>query len=66
MKKTAAEKKTTALLAGALRKLPSRLACPKCGKTRPKEMFGLRVMKRDVRGIPVVIRRQSYCAACRH
>ncbi|MHB8874017.1 MAG: hypothetical protein ACYC8T_10060 [Myxococcaceae bacterium] len=64
-KKTAAEKKTAALLAVAFKKLSQRLSCPKCKKTRPKDKFGLRVMRRDARGIPVVIRRQSYCATCR-
>lgn len=45
--------------------LPEKLTCPCCHAHIPKMNFGVRVMKRDANGIPVVIRRQSYCKACR-
>ena len=63
--KTAIEKKTDALLAAAYRKLPARVKCPKCGKTRSKDQFGLRVMARDAKSVPTKISRQSYCKECR-
>ena len=63
--KTAVEKKTEALLAAAYRKLPARVKCPKCKRTRAKDQFGLRVMARNGRGLPTKIARQSYCKACR-
>lgn len=45
--------------------LPERLTCPCCNATLPKMNFGVRVMKRDADNNPTVIRRQSYCRACR-
>ena len=45
--------------------LPEKLTCPCCNAHIPKRNFGVRVMKRDENGVPVVIRRQSYCKACR-
>ena len=45
--------------------LAEKLTCPCCNATIPKMNFGVRVMKRDAAGIPLVIRRQSYCKACR-
>lgn len=45
--------------------LPEKLTCPCCHAHIPKRNFGVRVMKRDSLGIPVIIRRQSYCKACR-
>lgn len=45
--------------------LPERLTCPCCNATLPKMNFGVRVMKRDANNNPTVIRRQSYCRACR-
>jgi hypothetical protein len=65
MKKTATEKKTEALLAAAFRKLPKRITCPKCKKTKARDAFGLRVMARDAKGVPTSIARQSYCGKCR-
>lgn len=47
------------------RALAPRLKCPCCQKTKPKEVFGIRIMKRDRQGFPVQVRRQSYCAPCR-
>ena len=46
-------------------KLPEKLTCPCCNATIPKLNFGVRVMKKDAQGLPLVIRRQSYCKACR-
>ena len=45
--------------------LPEKLTCPCCEAHIPKKNFGVRVMKRDALGVPVIIRRQSYCKACR-
>lgn len=45
--------------------LPEKLTCPCCNAHIPKRNFGVRVMKRDTLGVPVIIRRQSYCKACR-
>ena len=39
--------------------------CPCCQQHKNKAEFGVRVMKRDVNGVPVSIRRQSYCRTCR-
>lgn len=64
-KTTAVERKTEALRAAAMRALPRRAKCPRCGKTKGREAFGLRVMARDEREVPTVIRRQSHCSACR-
>lgn len=64
-KSTAVEKKAEALHAVAMKALPERLTCPKCGKTRAKAQFGLRVMARDAKGLPTRIARQSYCSSCR-
>jgi hypothetical protein len=63
--KTAVQKKTAALLTAALQALPKRLRCPKCGRARSREDFGLRVMARDAAGLPTRISRQSYCKDCR-
>lgn len=46
-------------------KLPEKLTCPCCNAHIPKQNFGVRVMKKDAQGLPLVIRRQSYCKACR-
>lgn len=46
-------------------KLAELLYCPKCKQMVPKEDVGVRVMKRDVCGVPIRIRRQSYCQPCR-
>lgn len=64
-KKPKTEKLAEALLAAAYEKLPARMPCPKCKKTRSKSQFGLRVMTRDSRGIPMKTARQSYCVSCR-
>lgn len=45
--------------------LPEKLTCPCCSATLPKKNFGVRVMKRDANGMPVKMRAQSYCGACR-
>lgn len=45
--------------------LPAVLFCPCCKAHKPKEAFGVRVMKRDDKGVPTVVRRQSYCRECR-
>lgn len=45
--------------------LPSHLHCPCCQKDVAKDLVGVRVMKRDANGLPVSIRRQSHCKACR-
>lgn len=41
------------VLARAFADLPQRLTCPRCGRNRRKEFFGLRVVKKDARGRPV-------------
>lgn len=64
-KKNGTSKKAKARVAAAMRDLPARATCPKCGRSRKKEMFGVRVMKRDAQGVPLVVRRQSYCRECR-
>lgn len=46
-------------------KLPERLYCPKCDCYKAKEDVGVRVMSRSITGLPVVIKRQSYCRPCR-
>jgi hypothetical protein len=53
------------ILKATFKSLPSRLRCPKCGRTRGKEFFGLRVAKKDPEGLPILIYRQSYCRDCR-
>lgn len=63
--KTAVEKKTDTMRAAAMKALPLRVVCPKCGKNRAKAQFGLRVMARDETGVPTRIARQSYCKECR-
>jgi len=45
--------------------LPEKLTCPCCKAHIPKQNFGVRVMKRDANGVPVKMRAQSYCKACR-
>ena len=57
--------KTNALQATTLKNLPQWLKCPKCGRSRTKEMFGLRVMSRDAMGVPTRIAKQSYRKECR-
>jgi rubredoxin len=52
-------------LAQAFADLPERLTCPRCGRSRKKEFFGVRVVKKDARGRPLQIYRQSYCRDCR-
>jgi hypothetical protein len=63
--RTAIEKKVEALLATAFEKLPKRLKCPKCKRSRTKDRFGLRGMARDANGVPTKVTRQSYCSSCR-
>jgi hypothetical protein len=58
-------KKSEALLAAAFERLPKRMTCPKCGRSRTKDRFGLRVTARDATGLPTKIARQSYCRDCR-
>lgn len=60
------QKKTKAMMTAALRKLAATATCPKCGKRKKKEQFGMRVMGRDARGLPTRIARQSWCKECRH
>lgn len=45
--------------------LPEKLTCPCCSATLPKSNFGVRVMKKNAHGLPIQMRRQSYCRACR-
>lgn len=45
--------------------LPQKLTCPCCKFYGHKMNFGVRVMKKNAKGMPVVLRRQSYCKACR-
>lgn len=45
--------------------LPDLLTCPCCSATLPKTNFGVRVIKKSPEGRPLVVRRQSYCRACR-
>lgn len=63
--KKTVEKKAAALHAAAMQSLPKRVRCPKCGRVRSREDFGLRVMSRDPAGLPTRISRQSYCKDCR-
>lgn len=63
--KSPIQRKTALLLATALEQLPKRLTCPKCKRSRSKDVFGLRVMARDAKGVPTRIARQSYCRDCR-
>lgn len=52
-----------------MKALPLRITCPKCQKSRKKEMFGVRLMNRvevETKGASPVFRRQSYCNDCRH
>ena len=65
MKTDIVEKKIAAVLASALRKLPRRIKCPKCGRSRGKEQFGLRTMEKDESGVPTRVRAQSWCRSCR-
>jgi hypothetical protein len=65
MNKTAIEQKTEELRAAAMKRLPKRLTCPKCRKSRTKDHFGLRITARDASGLPTRIVRQSYCSSCR-
>lgn len=53
------------LVAKFFAELPEWLHCPKCGFHQTKGNFGVRVMKRDAQGKPIVLRRQSYCKGCR-
>lgn len=50
--KTTIEKRTAALLTRAFQKLPARIRCPKCGRTRGREHFGLRTMEKGADGLP--------------
>lgn len=59
------KKKSAALVAAAFEKLPRKMTCPKCKRSQPKTAYGVRVIKRDARGVPLVCRRQSWCAGCR-
>ncbi len=59
------EKKAAAIVRAAFRTLPKRIICPKCERNRTPDAFGMRVMKRDAKGLPLVVRRQSYCVDCR-
>lgn len=45
--------------------LPDQLSCPKCGKEKHKDQFGVRVMAKDEKGNPTKVIRQSYCRPCR-
>lgn len=45
--------------------LPENLTCPCCKFHGHKLNFGVRVIKRDANGVPVKMRAQSYCKACR-
>jgi hypothetical protein len=45
--------------------LPENLTCPCCKFHGHKMNFGVRVIKRDANGVPVKMRAQSYCKACR-
>ena len=45
--------------------LPEKLTCPCCKFHGHKLNFGVRVIKRDASGVPVKMRPQSYCKACR-
>lgn len=53
------------LIANFYQGLPEKLTCPCCSAHLPKMNFGVRVMKKDALGLPLIIRRQSYCKACR-
>ncbi len=53
------------LVAAAFNALPAELTCPKCHLTKPKEVFGTRVTKKDAEGKPLKVVRQSYCKGCR-
>ena len=48
--------------------LPQRSTCPKCGKSRKKDSFGVRLMNGEAvkKGAKPILRRQSYCTECRH
>jgi hypothetical protein len=45
--------------------LPEKLTCPCCKFHGHKMNFGVRVMKKDANGVPLKMRAQSYCKACR-
>jgi ribosomal protein S27AE len=65
-KTTSVEKKRKTLIQAATRKLSSsKKRCPRCGKTKQIAAFGWRTMESDSRGLPLVVRPQSYCAECR-
>jgi hypothetical protein len=64
-KKSPKMTKAMQIVKAAFAALPQRLTCPKCKQTRLKEMFGMRVMKRDSKGIPTRVIRQSHCRDCR-
>ncbi len=65
MKKNTTTKTADALLVAAMKKLPKRATCRKCGKSRTRGSFGLRVMARSAKGLPTRIARQSWCRECR-
>jgi hypothetical protein len=48
-----------------MKALPARRRCPKCGKTKAKAAFGLRVMGRLKNGLPERVQSQSWCQSCR-
>jgi hypothetical protein len=45
--------------------LPVTAMCPKCSTVRHRTDFGVRIMKKDARGLPLSLLRQSYCKTCR-
>ena len=62
---TTIEKKRGEAFAKAFRRLPKRITCPKCTRTRAKEAFGLRVTKKTEAGVPLIVKPQSWCRECR-
>lgn len=51
------------------RKLPYRIKCTSCAKSKKKEAFGVRLMNREdvlTKGKEAIFLRQSYCTTCRH
>jgi len=64
---TAEERRAIALEVGRhfLQTLPDSLHCTKCNLHVPRAKVGIRIMIKDVHGLPTKILRQSYCANCR-
>ena len=54
------------LRARAFRALPDRIKCPHCTAVQAKAEYGVRVVKRDGRGMPLKVVRQSWCQTCRN